>query len=46
MSEGSRIQIQTFLEQAVKNAQNPDMRELIKKKREKRKKTVAKNYGL
>ena len=46
MSEGSRLQIQAFLEQAVKNAQNPDMKELIKKKREKRKKIIAKNFGL
>jgi hypothetical protein len=46
MSEGTKQQIREFLEQAVKKAQNPDLREQLKRAREKKRKVVAGRYGL
>ena len=45
-NEGTKNQIRVWLENAVKNAQNPDLREINKQNREKRSKNVAKTYGL
>ena len=45
-NESTKQQIKDFLDQAVKNAQNPDMRKLLKKQREKKKKIIAQRFGL
>lgn len=44
-SEGTRLQIQTWLENVVRNAQNPSPRERFKRMRSERKKKIAKKYG-
>lgn len=44
-NESTKAQIRTFLEEAIKKAQNPDPREKIKREREKRVKKIEKNYG-
>ncbi|MFA5395223.1 MAG: hypothetical protein WC346_04315 [Methanogenium sp.] len=44
-NEKTKKQIRDWLEQSVKEARNPDMRKIIKKKRELKKKEIAKNYG-
>lgn len=46
MSEGTKQQIREFIERAIKKSQNPDIRERLKRIREKKKETVAKQYGL
>lgn len=46
MSEGTKQQIREFLEAAVKKAQNPDLREQLKRQREKKRKLIAHNFGL
>ena len=45
-SEGTRLQIQTWLENAVRRAQSPDPREKMRRRRKEKMKKVAKNYGL
>jgi len=45
-NEATKAQIRNWLENAIKEAKNPDMRKILKSKRELRKKVVAKNYGL
>jgi hypothetical protein len=45
-NEGTKEQIRRWIENAIKEAKNPDPRKLLKKKREKKKKKVAQNYGL
>ena len=45
-NEKTKAQIRRWLEESVKEAKNPDMRKVLKKKRELRKKVIAKNYGL
>lgn len=45
-NEGTKEQIRRWLENAVKNAKNPDPRIILRKKREERRKKVYKNYGL
>jgi len=42
---GTKEQIRRFLENAVKNAQNPDPREVIKQKRMQKVGKIAKKYG-
>jgi hypothetical protein len=44
-NEKTKAQIKRFLENAIKEAKNPDQRKILKKKRELKKKEVAKNYG-
>jgi len=45
-NEHTKLQIKTWLENAVKKAQNPDPREKLKRLRKEKIKKVAKNYGL
>lgn len=45
-NEATKQQIREWLEQAIKKAQNPDLREKVRKEREKRKRMVEKHYGL
>jgi len=45
-NEGTKAQIRRWLENAIREVKNPDMRKILKKKRELKKKTVARNYGL
>jgi len=45
-SEGTKLQIRTWIENAIKKAQNPDPREKLKRLRREKIKKVAKNYGL
>lgn len=42
----TKAQIRRWIEKSIKEAKNPDPRKLMKKKRELKKKTVAKSYGL
>ena len=44
-NEHTKLQIKTFLENAIKKAQNPDPREKLKRLRKEKIKKVAKNYG-
>jgi len=41
----TKKQIKDWLERAVRKAKNPDLREIMKKRREQRKKKIIKNYG-
>ena len=45
-NEGTKAQLRRWIEEAIKKARNPDLREILKKKRKLKKKKVAKNYGL
>lgn len=45
-NEGTKLQIRTWIENAIKNAQNPSLREKYKRIREKKMKNVEKMYGL
>lgn len=45
-NEVTKAQIRTWLEEAIKKAQNPDPREELKREREKKAKQVSKSYGL
>ncbi len=45
-NEHTRLQIQTWLENAVRKAQNPSPREKLKRLRKEKMKKVAKKYGL
>lgn len=42
----TKAQIRKWLDDAVKEAKNPDMRKVLKDKRRQKKKTIAKGYGL
>ena len=44
-NEKTKKQIKDWLDQAVKEAKNPDLRKVLKKKRELKKKEIAKSYG-
>jgi len=44
-NEKTKAQIRRWLDNAVKEAKNPDQRKILKKKRDLKKKVVAKNYG-
>ena len=44
-NEKTKKQIRDWLENAVKEAKNPDLRKVLKKQRDLKRKTVAKNYG-
>ena len=45
-NEFTKEQLRRFFQQAVEKAQNPDGREILKRKREKRREQVARQYGL
>ncbi len=45
-NEATKQQIREWLEQAVKRAQNPDLRENLKRERDKKRKKVEQHYGL
>lgn len=45
-NEATKQQIRTWIEKAIKEAKDPDPRKIIKKKREIKRKTIAKDYGL
>lgn len=44
-NEGTKLQIKTWLENAVKKAQNPSPREKLRRVRKEKEKKVAKLYG-
>jgi len=44
-NEKTKAQLIRFLDNAIKEAKNPDQRKILKKKRDLKKKEVAKNYG-
>lgn len=44
-NEHTKLQIKTWLENAVKKAQSPDPREKLRRERRGKMKKVAKNYG-
>ena len=44
-NEHTKLQLRTFLENAIKKRQNPDPREKLKRLRKEKMKKVAKNYG-
>lgn len=44
-NEKTKKQIRNWIEQSIKEAKNPDPRKLMKKQREQKKKTIAKDYG-
>ncbi len=45
-NEGTKKQLKKFFDKAYEEAKNPDERAILKKKRNKRKKKVEKNFGL
>lgn len=45
-NEATKAQIKNWLDKAVREAQNPDPREKLKREREKKAMRVAKNFGL
>jgi len=45
-NEGTKEQIRRFLEEAVEESKTPNVRETIKREREKRKTKVQKRFGL
>lgn len=45
-NEATKKQIRDWIENAIREAKNPDPRKIIKKQREQRKAKVEKNYGL
>ena len=44
-NEHTKLQIKTWLENAVKRAQSPNPREKLRRLRKEKMKKVAKNYG-
>ena len=44
-NEKTKAQLKKWIEKSIKEAKNPDPRKLMKKKRELKKKIVAKSYG-
>ena len=44
-NEQTKAQIRRWIENAIKEARNPDLRKQLKKQREQKKKIVAKLYG-
>lgn len=44
-NEHTKLQIRTWLENAVKRAQNPDPREKMRRVRKEKMKRIIKNYG-
>ena len=44
-NEHTKLQLKTFLENAVQNAQNPDPREKLRRSRKEKMKKVEKRYG-
>jgi hypothetical protein len=44
-NEGTKLQIRTFLENAIKNAQNPSPKEKMRRLRKEKMKKVEKLYG-
>jgi len=44
-NESTKEQIRRWIENAIKKAKNPDQKELIKKKREVKRKKIAKQFG-
>jgi len=44
-SEHTKLQIKTWLEKAIKIAQNPSPREKLLRKRKEKMKNIAKRYG-
>ena len=44
-NEHTKLQIKTWLENAVKNAQSPNPREKLRRIRKMKRKKVAKKYG-
>lgn len=45
-NEGTKAQLKRFFDKAIDEAKNPDLRKIQKHKRDKKKKKVAKNFGL
>ena len=45
-NEFTKLQIKNWLENAVKNAQNPDPKEQIRRQRQEKNKVVKSKYGL
>lgn len=45
-NSATKKQIKDWIENAIKEAKNPDPRKLLKKQRQKKKKKIKKNYGL
>lgn len=41
----TKSQVRAWIENAVKKAQQPDLKEMLKRERQKRTKIVAKSYG-
>jgi len=44
-NEHTKLQIKTWLENVIKNAQNPDPREKSRRLRKEKMKRIVKNYG-
>jgi hypothetical protein len=44
-NEATKKQIRDWIEGAIRESKNPDLRKILKKKRELRKKEIIKNYG-
>lgn len=44
-NEATKKQIRDWIENAIRESKNPDLRRVLKKKRELRKKEIIKNYG-
>lgn len=44
-NEATKLQIRIWLENAIKKAQNPDLREKLLRLRKERMKKIEKNYG-
>jgi len=45
-NQGTKQQIRTWLENAVREAQNPSLKEQIKRQRQQKMKKIAQRYGL
>ena len=45
-NEHTKLQIRTWIEKAIREAQNPSPREKLKRLRKEKSKKVSKNYGL
>lgn len=45
-NEKTKAQIKNWIENSIKEAKNPNQRKLLKKKRELKKKEIAKKFGL
>lgn len=42
----TKEQIRAWIEESIRRAKNPDKKEILKKKRDAKKKIIAKKYGL